>query len=142
MASTALVLGGAIATVLEGAAFGMDPADSACEVYSLDHPEIPLWSDFTNCPLLQGDFQNERWQVTLGKEDAGVYTYEGGDRNGGDSIYLSSREVLGTEDRPLYLFRDGDTAYTVTFRSNDHNTIRLEVFQGEELILNELLIRI
>ncbi|MGD1851247.1 MAG: hypothetical protein ACFCBU_11800 [Cyanophyceae cyanobacterium] len=117
-------------------------AARACEAYSLDHPEIPPWDDFTNCPLLQGKFQNERWDVTLGTADTGIYTYEGSDRRSGSSIYLSSREVRGTEDRPIYTFRNGDITYSIAFRSNDYNTIRLEVFQGEQRILNELLTRI
>ncbi|MEM6502836.1 MAG: hypothetical protein AAF685_13475 [Cyanobacteria bacterium P01_C01_bin.89] len=139
---SAIVLGGAIAIVSDGLFPHIAAAARACEAYSLDHPEIPPWDDFTNCPLLQGNFQNERWTVTLDTADTGLYTYEGSDRDGSNSIYLSSREVRGTEDRPIYTFRNGDTAYTITFRASDHNTIRLEVFQGDQRILNELLTRI
>ena len=113
-----------------------------CEIYALDHPEIPPWDDFTNCPLLQGTFQNENWRVTLDTADRGIYTYEGFDRRNGDSIYISSRDVQGSEDYPTYTFRNGDTLYQISFRSNDHNTIRLQVSQGGRSLLNTLLTRI
>ncbi len=116
-------------------------ADRPCEAYSLDHPEIPPWDAFTNCPLLRGTFQNQDWRVTLATVDTGVYSYEGSDRHTGESIYLSSREVSGTEARPVYTFRNGETAYTVTFRDNDHNTIRLQVYQRGRSVLNQLLQR-
>ena len=130
------LLGGAISVVPEAAI-----AARPCETYSLDHPEIPPWGDFTNCPLLQGEFVSDRWRIILDTVGTGVYSYEGIDRRTGNAIYLSGREVRGTEDRPVYTFRNGDTAYTVAFRSNDHNTIRVQVYQRGRRILNELLTR-
>lgn len=115
-------------------------APQPCEAYSASHPEIPP-GIYSNCPLVLGNFQNDRWQVTLNNGGEGIYTYEGSDLRQDSSIFLESREVRGTTDRPVCTFRNGNAAYTVTFHANDYNPIRFEVFQRQRCILNELLTR-
>ncbi|MGD1938338.1 MAG: hypothetical protein ACFCA4_12395, partial [Cyanophyceae cyanobacterium] len=44
--------------------------------------------------------------------------------------------------RPVYVFRNRNTTYTVTYQTNDQDTIRLEVFQGGRRQLNQLLTRV
>ncbi|MCA1990484.1 MAG: hypothetical protein LDL41_00325 [Coleofasciculus sp. S288] len=50
---------------------------------------------------------------------------------------------MGTTSRPQYRFTDPerDVTYVVTFRYSDPNTIRLEIYQNNRAIVNELLAR-
>lgn len=139
--------GGAIATLLALSTAStvplgsLSPASAAepCRFYTqwINGRNMRL----NNCPPISGVFQNQRWQVRFGLAGDGEFLYIGTDRSTGSSIQIISSEMRGTTDRPIYVFRNGDTSYTVTYRADDHNAIRLEVFNNRGRLINQLLTR-
>ena len=61
----------------------------------------------------------------------------------GSTINLTGFDVTGTTSRPQYRFTDADRdmTYVVTFQYSDADTIRLEIYQNDRAIVNELPIR-
>lgn len=117
-------------------------AQQACSAYTVDRPGTRYgYEEINNCDIINGTFANEDWRVTISGWEPGVYRYQGTDRSNGNSIELFDFYVTGTTERPQYRFRNGDTSYVVTFRYSDPDTVRLEVFQGNNRLLNELLYR-
>ena len=99
------------------------------------------YREVNNCPPLTGTFRNERWRVELRRWEPAAFFYRGTDRLTGNTVELVHGEVRGTTDRPQYLFRNANTVYVVTFRADNANLIRVEVFQDDRRILNQLLTR-
>ena len=105
-----------------------------------------IWSQYTNCsfPDRGGVFQNNFWEISIahaGGETA-HYIYKGRNRKNGSSLQLTQSSFQGTTERSQYVFRNGNYKYIVTIRPSDPNTIRLEVYQGSRVILNQLLNRV
>ena len=100
------------------------------------------FEEVNNCPPINGVFQNEQWRVEFGHWEPTAFLYRGTNRQNGDFIELINDELQGTTDHPEYIFRKGDMLYSVAFRPTEPNTIRLQVFQGDRRILNQLLTRI
>lgn len=118
-------------------------AQTACYATTVDNPGGRGYSyrEVNNCPIVGGTFTNANWRVNIGAYEPAAYIYEGTDLRTGSSIKLMAMDVHGTTDRPQYRFHNGDVTYAVTFRYSDPNTIRLQVYQGNQEILNELLYR-
>lgn len=92
-----------------------------------------------------GVFSNGEWQVSIARWNQGGafdYMYKGKNLRTGSSLSLNNVEITGTTARSQYIFRNGIYRYIVTVRPSDPNTIRLEVYQGSRLLLNQLLYRI
>ncbi len=117
-------------------------AQQACRAYTVDRPGTAYgYEEINNCPMINGTFANEDWRVAISGWEPAAYRYQGTDRSSGNSIELFDFYVTGTTERPQYRFRNGDTTYVVTFRYSDPDTIRLEVYQGGNQLINELLYR-
>lgn len=134
------VMGGAIGAMPQPAS-----AEAPCRMYTQGVPNSNSSGydirEVNNCPPLNGVFQNRDWEVQFGQWEPGAFIYVGTNRRTGSSIDIIDDKVQGTTDRPQYLFRNGNTLYKVTFRPSDSDTIRLEVFQNNRRILNQLLNR-
>lgn len=121
-------------------------AEQPCQAYVIEMTETP--TEINNCLMttetfsIRGRFSNMNWEVAIGGWEAGAYIYEGVNRQDGRSIRLFDFDVAGTTSRPQYRFSQGNLTYVITFRYSDPNTIRLEVFQDKQLILDELLERV
>ena len=118
-------------------------AQQACQAYTVDRSETPYGlEEINNWPLLvNGTFSNATWEVDIWVWEPAAYRYEGINLRNGCSISLFGLDVTGTIERPQYRFHNGDTTYVVSFRYTDPDTIRVEVFQGRRVLLNELLYR-
>ena len=118
-------------------------AQTACYATTVDDPNGDGYSyrEVNNCPVVRGTFTNTNWRVSIGAYEPAAYLYEGTDLRTGNSIELMDMDVHGTTERPQYRFRNGDITYAVAFRYSDPSTIRLQVYQGSQEILNELLYR-
>ncbi|MBE9067719.1 hypothetical protein IQ260_13750 [Leptolyngbya cf. ectocarpi LEGE 11479] len=113
-----------------------------CQAYTVDRPADPYgYAEINNCSLISGEFANRDWQVTIGAWEPAAYLYRGVNRYTGASIQLIDFDVAGTTERPQYRFHNGDTTYVVSFQSADPNTIRLQVYQLGQPLLNEVLYR-
>ncbi|NET03638.1 MAG: hypothetical protein F6K16_02650 [Symploca sp. SIO2B6] len=113
-----------------------------CRAYTVDAPDEPYqYREINNCPILNGTFTNSNWKVEIGQWEPAAYYYKGRNLSNGSSIELIDFDVTGTTDRPQYRFYNGNVTYIVSFRDSDQNTIRLEVYQKERRILNQLLYR-
>ena len=121
---------------------GMSVQAAPCRVYTIDRPDTLYgYEEINNCPSLSGDFANADWRVTILQWEPAAYLYRGVNRHTGASIELIDFNVVGTTDRSQYRFRNGNTTYVVTFQPADPDTIRLQVYQSGQSLLNELLYR-
>ncbi|MDY6783840.1 MAG: hypothetical protein SW833_15070 [Cyanobacteriota bacterium] len=118
-------------------------AEQPCRAYTVDRLNYIGYGyeEINNCPILNGTFSNSDWQVEVTKWEPADYRYRGTNLKNGDSIELFDFDVAGTTNRPQYRFHNGNATYVVTFRYSDPDTIRLEVYQGNRRILNQLLYR-
>ncbi len=120
-------------------------AEEPCQGYVIETTEIP--TEVNNCPMttetfsISGTFSNANWKVATGGWEAGAYIYNRVNRQDGHSIRIFDFDVSGTTSRPKYRFTEGNQTHVITFRYSDPNTIRLEVFHNQQLIINELLDR-
>ncbi|NES19302.1 MAG: hypothetical protein F6K41_10330 [Symploca sp. SIO3E6] len=113
-----------------------------CRAYVVNAPNAPNgYREVNNCPIINGTFVNSDWNVEIGRYEPLTYYYRGTSRSDGSSIEIVDGNVKGTTNRPQYFFYNGDFAYVVTFQNSDPNTIRLEIYQGQRRILNQLLYR-
>lgn len=99
------------------------------------------FTEINNCPILEGTFYNNDWKVEISQWEPAAYSYRGTNRINGNSIHLISGKIGGTVDRPQYKFRKGNVVYVVSFQNSDPNTIRVEIFENDVLIFNQLLHR-
>jgi len=121
----------------------IQPVQAApCRAYVVNAPNAPNgYREVNNCPIINGTFVNSDWKVEIGRYEPLTYYYRGTSRSDGSSIEIVDGNVKGTTNRPQYFFYNGDFAYVVTFQNSDPNTIRLEIYQGQRRILNQLLYR-
>jgi hypothetical protein len=104
-------------------------------------------NEINNCPIATGDFSirgtfaNSNWQASLWAWEPGYYILHVKNQLDDKTINLTGFNVLGTTRRPQYRFTDRDRGltYIVTFQYTDSNIIRLEIYEGDRLIVNELL---
>ncbi|MEB3180771.1 MAG: hypothetical protein VKL59_17345 [Nostocaceae cyanobacterium] len=102
-----------------------------------------------NCPItvgkfsIRGTFSNSKWRASFGAWEPAYYILNVTNRQNGSRINVTGFNVQGTTNRPQYRFTDEDRGltYVVTFRYSDPNTIRLEIYQNNRAIANELLSR-
>jgi hypothetical protein len=131
---------------LSGAALSQE--GEPCQAYIVETPNSGYgFEEVNTCPLVRGDFSirgtfaNENWRVSISQWEPAAYIYRGVNRHDGSSIALMDFAVTGTTSRPQYRFTNEDVTYVVTFRYSDPDTIRVEIVQGNRVILNELLER-
>lgn len=126
---------------------GIVRAEEPCKGYTQDmeNPYGYGYEEINNCPLtrddvsISGDFTNENWQVYLAAWEPGSYVYRSMHKQGDTSTRVIDFDITGTTERPQYRFSDGDLTHIITFRYSDPETIRLEIYTGDRLLVNELL---
>lgn len=99
---------------------------------------------YTNCAFPGsggGFYENSDWEVGILHYEEGWHLYKGRDKRTGNSLSLDTSEIIGTTNRRQYVFRNGNYRYIVTVQPSDPNVIRLEVYQGSRVLLNQLLYR-
>lgn len=89
-----------------------------------------------------GVFQNAGWEISILHYEEDYHIYYGRDRRTGNSLQLDISEISGTTTRSQYIARNGQYRYVVTIQPLDPNVIRLEVYQGQRVLLNQLLYKI
>ena len=102
-----------------------------------------------NCPITVGDFSirgtfaNSNWQASFWAWEPAYYILYVKNQQDGSTINLTGFDVMGTTSRPQYRFTapDQNITYVVTFRYSDPDMIRLEIYQNNRVIVNELLAR-
>ncbi|MGB2923672.1 MAG: hypothetical protein WBB82_00045 [Limnothrix sp.] len=104
------------------------------------------YSVSSNCefPSKGGVFQNDEWEISIARiqSEGFGYIYKSRGRTTGNSLSLETSEVTGTTTRSQYIFRNGNYRYIVTIQPSDPSVIRLEVHQGNRVLLNQLLYRV
>ena len=117
--------------------------DEPCEAYTIETQTAYGYEEINNCPLtVRGTFGNRKWRVSISAWEPAAYLYVGLNRSNGSSISLMDFDVAGTTRRPQYRFTNKDNiTYVVSFQYSDPDTIRLQVYHNDLLLLNELLDR-
>lgn len=90
-----------------------------------------------------GTFSNEEWTVSLWYEN-NIYYYNSLNLNNGQSLTLSRPRLSleSTEDRYIYIWRNNDYQYQITWRKNDPDYLRLTVINpSNRTIVNTILQR-
>ena len=126
---------------------GIPSSDQPCQAY-LDTSR-GIDDEKNNCPIavgnfsIRGTFSNSNWQASFWAYEPAYYILYVRNKQNGSTINLTGFNVTGTTGRPQYRFTDTDrnVNYIVTFRYSDPNTIRLEIYQNNREIGNELLAR-
>jgi hypothetical protein len=106
-------------------------------------------NETNNCPItrkefsIRGTFANLNWQTSFWAWEPAYYILYVKNQQDDSTITLTGFDVMGTTNRPQYRFidRDRNIIYVVTFRYSDLNTLRLEIYQNNRTIVNELLTR-
>lgn len=106
-------------------------------------------AEANNCPItvgnfsIRGTFSNSNWQASFGAWEPAYYILYVKNHQDGRQLNLTGFTVRGTTRRPQYQFteRDRGIIYVVTFQYSDPNIIRLEIYQNNRAIVNELLTR-
>jgi hypothetical protein len=111
----------------------------SCRAYTVNTHNKYGIIEVNNCPPLGGTFSNSDWKVELDIYKPGAYFYKGINLNNGSSIQVVDFDVAGTTSRPQYRFQNKNVIYVVSFQYSEPNTIRLEVYQENHRILNQLL---
>lgn len=131
---------------ISGAALSQE--GEPCQAYEVEAPDTGYgFEEVNTCPLvrenfsIRGTFANENWRVSISQWEPAAYIYRGVNRHDGSEIQLMDFDVRGTTSRPQYRFTNEDVIYVVTFRYSDPDTIRVEIIQGDRVLLNELLDR-
>lgn len=102
-----------------------------------------------NCPItvgkfsIRGTFSNSNWQASFWAWEPAYYILYVKNKQDSSTINLTGFDVMGTTRRPQYRFidQDRDVTYVITFRYSDPDTIRLEIYKNNRVIVNELLAR-
>lgn len=87
-----------------------------------------------------GNFKNEEWSISLWYEN-NVYHYYTLNLNSGQSISLSGArlDAISTQDRYVYLWRNGDFEYKIAWQPEDPDFIRLIVVNpNNQVIVNSV----
>jgi hypothetical protein len=115
-------------------------ADVPCRAYMDDSRGVDITTDDFS---IRGTFASSNWRVSFWAWEPAYYIFYVENPQSGSQVNLTGFDVGGTTDRPQYQFTDPDTnrTYVVTFRYNDSDTLRLEVYQDGQAIANELLTR-
>lgn len=126
---------------------GIPRPDQPCKAY-LDTSR-GIDDEKNNCPItvgkfsIRGTFSNTNWQASFWAYEPAYYILYVKNKQNGNPINLTGFNVTGTTSRPQYRFTDSERNlnYIVTFRYSDPNTLRLEIYQNNREIANELLTR-
>ncbi len=124
-----------------------DPAMATpCKAYTVDNPDPKAgypYDEVNNCPPLRGVFTNRDWQVQVQLYEPAEYLLTWVNRRTQETIQVMDFNVRGTRDRPQYRFRKPETpiVYVFTFRPANPNVVRVEIYNGNQRTLNQLLYR-
>ena len=124
-----------------------DEPNQPCKAY-LDTSR-GIDDETNNCPItvgnfsIRGTFSNSNWQASFGAWEPAYYILYVKNQQDGRKLNLTGFNVRGTTSRPQYQFTDRGRGltYVVTFRYSDPDTIRLEIYQKNQVIVDELLVR-
>lgn len=124
-----------------------DQPDRACRA-ALDTSQ-GIDDEVNNCPItvgqfsIRGTFSNPNWRASFWAWEPAYYILYVENKNSKTKINLTGFDVAGTTSRPQYRFVDGDRkqTYVVSFQYANPNAIRLEIYQNNRAIVNELLVR-
>ena len=122
-------------------------AEEPCQGY-LD-PSNDIDAEVNNCPItvgefsIRGTFSNPRWQASFWAWEPAYYILYVKNQQDGSTINLTGFQVMGTTRRPQYQFidRDRNLVYVVSFQYGDPGNLRLEIYENNWVIVNELLVR-
>lgn len=126
---------------------GADEQNQPCQAYLDTSNETD--TEANNCPItvekfsIRGTFSNSNWQASFWAWEPAYYILYIKNKRDGSTMNLTGFDVIGTTIRPQYRFIDQDRniTYIVTFRYSDPNTIRLEIYQNNQVLANQLLTR-
>lgn len=117
-------------------------AESLCKAYTVDRPGGAYdYAEVNNCPILNGNFSSSTRTVKLAQWEPAAYLFEQRNLETGKMVNIIDFNVAGTTTRPQYRFEQDGRTYVVSFQTADIDTIRLEIFQRGERVLNQLLSR-
>jgi hypothetical protein len=124
-----------------------EQADRPCKAY-LDTSK-GTDDETNNCPItagqfsIRGTFYNPNWRASFWAWEPAYYILYVENKKSGSKINLTGFDVAGTTNRPQYRFTDRERklTYVVSFRYSEPNAIRLEIYQNNRAIVNELLVR-
>ncbi len=138
-------------------AAALSQKDEPCQAYTVDTPTGYgyEYEEVNNCPLLiRGTFSNANWLVSVRAWEPAAYMYQAVNRSDGSRIGIMDFDVAGTTKRPQYRFTNNDdrtnddnrftnedVTHVVTFQYSDPDTILLQVYQNNRLLVNEVLYR-
>lgn len=122
------------------------PVPRECRAQLVENPDPNQGYEFqelNNCPILTGTFSDGEWDVTLGLWEPGAYLYRHHNRRTGERMEIIDFLIFGTTERTHYSFAHEGVRHVVTFRREDPDWIRLEIFHPEthRRLLNRLLRR-
>ena len=124
-----------------------DEPNQPCEAYLDTSGEVD--DETNNCPIavenfsIVGTFSNSNWQASFGGWEPGYYILYVKNQQDGHKVNVGDFNVSGTTNRPQYQFTDENRGltYVVTFQYSDPDTIQLEIYQKNQVIVDELLVR-
>lgn len=141
--SIAIAIGLSLPLSLSLSSTALSQRDKPCRAYTVETQTSYTYDEVNNCPLsnIEGTFVNENWRVSIYSWEPAAYRYVGISRYDGSRISIIDFDVAGTTSRPQYRFTNKDVTYVVSFQYSDPDTIRLQVYQNGQVLLNELLDR-
>lgn len=85
-------------------------------------------------------FSDGEWLVTF-KENGNDLIYYGANVQTKADIVLRNVTIQGNQQRRVFSWNNGDYTYQVAYQPSDPDFLRLQVFEGSELLLDRLLRR-
>jgi hypothetical protein len=124
-----------------------DEGNQPCEAYLDTSGEVD--NETNNCSTtgenfsIEGTFSNSNWQASFGRWEPGYYILYVKNQQDGHKVNVGDFNVRGMINRPQYQFTDENQGltYVVTFQYSDPDTIQLEIYQKNQVIVDELLVR-
>ena len=83
-------------------------------------------------------FTDDEWLVAI-DQNGNDLTYYGVNLKTRDSLSLRGVKVSGSSQLEVYSWNNGDYRYQLAWQPSDSQVIRLQVFNGQEELLNRLL---
>lgn len=112
--------------------FGTEAAKELIRIMSAPDP------DASHPNAKKAAFTDDEWLVAI-DQNGNDLTYYGVNLKTHDSLSLSGVTVSGTTQIEVYRWNNGSYRYQLSWQPSDPQVILLQVFNGEEELLNRLL---